>query len=238
MVKDPWSLYAYWELDPQAERAARRDLQPHEVAGLQTALRVYDVTGGREPQAPARDVALSALARSWSLRVDAPDREFIAELGLRTASGRFLPMARSNRVRTPRGAPSTQHDPGWDVSDETFEALRREAAEALGRGSPAGSWTSAAPRAVLDAAVWLQLDADLVLHGRADPRAMVRVDGQPVPVRRDGTFSVRLNLPEGSHRLTVEVTAPDGQRTRTVTPVVSRTGLILPPAVRLTGVGG
>ena len=44
MVKDPWWLYAYWEVQPQTERAIRGQLLPEEVPGLQSILRVYDVT--------------------------------------------------------------------------------------------------------------------------------------------------------------------------------------------------
>jgi hypothetical protein len=239
MVKDPWWLYAYWELEAQTERTTRSRLQPEEVAGLLTVLRVHEVTGGREPTASTsiRDVPLSVLTRSWYLPVNAPDREFIVELGLLTAGGRFLSMARSNRVRTPRAAPSPATDPQWAVSDEAFEALLRQTTGGRAGTSPAGwttsfmrhagagSWLAAAPPPPSGNPLWIHLDADLVLHGRTDPRTQVRVDGQPVAVRRDGTFSVRLNVPEGSHQFTIEVATPDGRLARTVTPVIARTGL-------------
>ena len=53
MVKDPWWLFAYWEIQPGTERTVRSQLLPHEVSGLQTILRIYDVTDVAFPSQPA-----------------------------------------------------------------------------------------------------------------------------------------------------------------------------------------
>jgi len=44
---------------------------------------------------------------------------------------------------------------------------------------------------------WFDVQADLVVYGSASPGASVRIAGQPVPVRADGSFSVRFSLPNG-----------------------------------------
>ena len=140
MVKDPWWLYAYWEIDPVRERHLRSQLAPDEIGGWQSALRVYDVTGlpaparfasqseaagaqaGLEfPQQPAQewcDIPLSGLASHWHIQVNAPDRSFVVEIGWLTRHGRFLALARSNRVTTPRFGPSEVIDEEWMITDE------------------------------------------------------------------------------------------------------------------------
>jgi hypothetical protein len=140
MVKDPWWLYAYWELQPEQERQARRQLKPEEAAGLRTVLRVYDVTGRNFPDEGANrwfDITVSDLAMNWFIHVNAPNRSFIVEIGLLTRAGRFLMLARSNRVTTPRFGPSDVLDEDWMISDEAYWKLFGMTA-GIGMGSSAG----------------------------------------------------------------------------------------------------
>ncbi|MBI3323360.1 MAG: DUF4912 domain-containing protein, partial [Candidatus Omnitrophica bacterium] len=126
MVKDPWWLYAYWELQPHLERQARRQLAPEDIEGLRSVLRVYDVTDRDFPTQPAQahsDITLSGLAVSWYLHVNAPNRSFVVDIGLLTRHGRFLALARSNRVTTPRFGPSDVIDEEWMVADEDYWKL-------------------------------------------------------------------------------------------------------------------
>ena len=239
MVKDPWWLFAYWEIQAGTERSARSQLLPHEVAGLQSILRVYDVTGVDYPTTPAHasfDIGLSGLATNWYIHTNAPGQSFIVELGLLTAQGRFLLLARSNRVTTPRFGPSDVIDEAWMISDEDFWKLVGEMR--LGPGaSGSASWSRLAAQSLSSVrssgnlliqsrtpavrGFWCRVDADLVIHGATEPRATVTVQGQPVTIRKDGTFSLRLALPDGTQSVTVECRSPDGRQTRTVTPLIS-----------------
>jgi hypothetical protein len=242
MVKDPWWIFAYWEIRPGTEREARGQLLPHEVAGLQSILRVYDVTGIDYPAQPAHgsfDISLSQLATNWYIQTNAPGRSFIVEIGLLTARGRFLLLARSNRVMTPRFGPSDVIDEDWVISDEDFWKLVGEGG--LGPGSSMGaSWSRLMAQSLASAGrssgnlfvqnrtpavrgFWCRVDTDLVIHGATEPRATVTIQGQPVALRKDGTFSLRLALPDGTQSIAIECTSPDGRQTRTVTPLISRT---------------
>ena len=239
MVKDPWWLFAYWEIRPETERAARSQLLPQEVAGLQSVLRVYDVTGVEFPSQPANrsfDISLSGLAMNWYIQTNAPNSSFIVDIGLLTQRGRFLLLARSNRVTTPRFGPSEIIDEAWMTSDEAYWKLFG-AATGIGGSSPSG-WARLMPQQLFSgnwgsqslvgpskpAAIrgfWCRVDTDLVIHGATEPRSTVVIQGQRVTLRKDGTFNLRLALPAGSQTITIEVTSADGSQTRTVTPVVS-----------------
>ncbi|MBI4341845.1 MAG: DUF4912 domain-containing protein [Candidatus Omnitrophica bacterium] len=229
MVKDPWWLYAYWEIQPETERAARGRLLPHEIAGLRSVLRVYDVTGRDSPAEPvhrAFDIALSGLATNWFIQTDAPNREFIVDIGLLANTGRFLLLARSNRVTTPRTTPSEVIDEDWMVTDEAYWKLF--GLSGLGSGS-SPSWSGSVSsfsvvgttRPSIVRGFWCRVNADLVIHGATEPRSTVAIQGQPVAVRRDGSFSLRLTLPVGTQTVAIDITSPDGRHTKTVTPVVT-----------------
>lgn len=237
MVKDPWWLFAYWEVSPQTERSVRSQLLPHEIADLQTVLRVYDVTDVDFPSQPAHhafDISLSGLASNWYIHTNAPHRSFLVEIGLLTAGGRFLLLARSNCVTAPRFGPSDVIDEEWLTTDEMYWKLF---SSAPGAGSSptawanlvsqklfSGAWASpgvAGPGRVLALkGFWCRVDTDLVIHGATEPRSTVAIQGQLVPVRKDGTFSLRLALPPGEQSIAIDVTSPDGQQTRTMTPIV------------------
>lgn len=239
MVKDPWWLYAYWEIQPGTERAARSQLLPNEVPGLQSILRVHDVTGVDFPAQPANrsfDVSLSGLATNWYIHTNSPDREFIVDIGILARTGRFLLLARSNRVAAPRAGPSQLIDEAWMTSDEGFAKLVGSAGMGMG-ASPvgwlqllshqlfSGGWSSpisfAAGRPTLVRGFWYRLEADLVIHGATEPKSIVKIQDRQVAVRKDGTFSLRLALPGGTQTVTIEVTSPDGRQTRTTAPVVT-----------------
>ncbi|MBI2496202.1 MAG: DUF4912 domain-containing protein [Candidatus Omnitrophica bacterium] len=239
MVKDPWWLFAYWDIHPNTERTARRQLLPHEVAGLHSILRVYDVTGIDFPAQPAHascDISLSDLATNWYIHVDAPNRSFIVEIGLLANGGRFLPLARSNRVTTPRFGPSDVIDEAWMTTDEAYWKLAGTLglgsgssplgwSALLGQALSSGGWSSVSVlgqgRPSLVRGFWCRVDADLVIHGSTEPRAAVTIQGQPVTVRKDGTFSLRVALPDGTQTITIDATSPDGRHVRTVTPIVT-----------------
>lgn len=240
MVKDPWWLFAYWEIQPGTERAARAELLPHEVSGLASILRVYDVTGIDFPATPAHrsfDIRLSGLATNWYIPTDAPNRSFVVDIGLLANTGRFLLLARSNQVATPRFGPSEVLDEAWMTTDETYWRLFGASAN-IGIGASPTEWLRALQQPFFSGAwpslhlaghsrpslvrgFWCRVNTDLVIHGATEPKASVTIQGQPVAVRPDGTFSLRVAMPEGTQAITIEVTSPDGRRTKTVSPIVT-----------------
>ena len=237
MAKDPWWLFAYWEIQPSTERVARSQLLPHEIAGLRMILRVYDVTGVRSPEQARRtwDIPLSDLATSWRIPVSVPDRSWIVDIGILATSGHFMRLARSNRVTAPRGGPSGVVDPKWASRDEEFWELAGTVDIPRTLSSPEGSWGShprlapglssaslGAHHASGERGFWCRVEAELVVYGATEPRATVQIEGQPVPVRPDGTFNVRLALPPGTQAVTVKVRSADGRHTKTVTPLITR----------------
>ena len=251
MVKDPWWLYAYWEVSPRVERQARQQLSPDEIGGLHSVLRVYDVTGlpaapaaqaGRDfPAQPANhsfDITLSGLATNWYIHVNAPNRSFVADIGLLTKTGRFLTLVRSNPVTTPRFGPSEAVDEAWMTTDEDYWRLFGITA-GVGMGSSPSGLKALMERHISSPGLFspgmfspvksqkgqgfrLWADTELLVYGATDPKASLTIQGQAIKLKADGTFSVRMALPDGTQTIPVEATSPDRQETKTLTPVVTR----------------
>lgn len=108
MTRDPYWLFAYWELTAEAHRAAAASVGPEAWFATRPVLRVYDVTGGGH-----YDVGVDEAARNFYLNVGQPDRSWYVEIGRLTPDGRFVMLARSNTVHTPRDGPSEVVDPRW-----------------------------------------------------------------------------------------------------------------------------
>jgi hypothetical protein len=108
LVRDPYWLFSYWELTGEAHRRAEDAVGAEAWRRARAILRVYDAARGSY-----YDVAIDEPARNWYLNVGQPDRSWYLEIGRRTASGRFVMLARSNVVYTPRDGPSEVTDPAW-----------------------------------------------------------------------------------------------------------------------------
>ncbi|MCS6782472.1 MAG: DUF4912 domain-containing protein [Gloeomargarita sp. SKYBB_i_bin120] len=103
MPRDPQWAYAYWDIPNEAREERRKQ------GGQQLALRLYDVTNiNLEVQAPhsVQEYACDELAREWYLPIPVSDRDYVVEIGYRTADGRWLSLARSAAVRIPPVYPS------------------------------------------------------------------------------------------------------------------------------------
>jgi hypothetical protein len=80
-----------------------------------------------------------------------------------------------------------------------------------------------------------RVDTELIVHGVTDPDARVTLRGQPVPLRPDGTFAVRFNLPDRRHILPVVASSGDGAEQRTIVLAVDRNTKVMEPVIREPG---
>ena len=111
LARDPSSLFAYWEVTPRRREPALAALGP-EAEGASQVLRLY--ADGADADTIV-DVELPADLGSRYVTVSNPGASCRAEIGLGTASGRFVPLLSSNTVRMPSAAPSRDTSVVWDV---------------------------------------------------------------------------------------------------------------------------
>jgi hypothetical protein len=108
LVRDPYWIFAYWEITGETQRLAEKAVGPEAWSAARPILRVHDASGRAH-----YDVAIEEEVRNWYLNVGQPDRAWYLEIGRLTRSGRFVMLARSNTVHTPRDGPSQVIDPRW-----------------------------------------------------------------------------------------------------------------------------
>lgn len=199
LARDPYCLYAYWDVSRARDEAARAAAASD---GLRLVLRTYDVTQiafDAEPPRRFQDFAVGSDARSLYAYVGKPAACFVAEVGYLRPDGAFFALARSLPVWTPRTehpgtAPGRWMTVGWSERRESGEVVPittttgtapRAAApqpapepvqpSAAARPAPS-SWPGPAPSAAQRGS-W-----SLVRGGLASPTT---VDAPPPPSRDD-----------------------------------------------------
>ena len=254
MVRDPYWLHCYWELTRHAIQRAESALG-QEWHNAKPILRLLDVSSHEttsSTESTIRDIDIHGGCNNWYVDVYNPPRSFRVDIGYLARSGRFYVLARSNVVLTPRAGVSDVIDENWsDIDakkadriyamsggfDPTASSLELKQLfeERLRRplGSPAvtsfGSGGLGFGRA---RKFWFQLDAELIVYGATEPNARVTLQGDPVKLRPDGTFTMRFALPDSRQIIPAVATSPDGVEERTIVLAVERNTKHLEPMVR------
>lgn len=124
LVRDPWWLFAYWEVTKARQEEVAREAERAGCWGWKTVLRVYDVTqcSVSKPRS-FFDITLNFYVDNWYIDVGLPDREWIAQLGLLAENGRLFVLVESNRVRTPSFGISDALDEEWLLPEDVYYRL-------------------------------------------------------------------------------------------------------------------
>jgi uncharacterized protein len=243
MIRDPYWCFTYWDLTTEKQAEAITQISDLQAKLL---LRVYDVTGLDFNGSNAHrfmDIEISTDASNWYINVWAADRAYCVDLGLLYPDGRFVTLARSNVVTTPRDTVSSVIDEEWMVVDETFDRMYKTAGgDEWGRSSEAitkymlkrvradvssGGLASMGseggrPRVKGPEDFWLVVNTELIVYGATEPDAKVTIQGNPIRLNEDGTFSVRYALPDGKQEIPVKAVSASGTQERQITPIVEK----------------
>lgn len=242
LTRDPRWLFAYWEITPETENEIHAK-GGSDIDRARKIIRVYDIAEGK-PEV-SFDVQIHPGAKSWYIHVPHDGRTWRVEIGFLGHSGRFYPIFESNSVATPRKAISNVIDEKYRVLDEEFDEIF-----ALSGGREAGSlhqgtggsaaragelpeWAApgssglssrfSVPGVAPQQDFFFWVDCELIVYGGTQPDATVKVSGRDVPLRPDGTFTVRYSLPDGKLAVPCEATKADGKKSLKKEPTVTRT---------------
>lgn len=238
LVRDPYWLYAYWEIqeDHQLGHLAKLGGSWDSVVSV---LRVYDTTEEGKPPSVS-DIVLQNMSKCWYINTQ-PNHSYFAEIGLLHSDGRFLCLVRSNYVITPRSGMSEIIDDQWmsidfdkmyalsggfqvgKSSEELRNLMEERFKNAITSGSGAGAVSSlASPVRIKKRGFHFWLECELIIYGGTEPDAKVTMQGRPVQLRPDGTFTLRYGLSDGKFTFDCHAESSDGVEERVITPIVSR----------------
>ena len=253
MVRDPFWLHAVWTVLPQSVKRAEAALAEHWHTA-RPYLRLLEVDTGHTTNSServVREIEIHGGVTNWYVDAPNPPHSYRVDIGYRAANGKFVGIARSNSVSTPAPGSSDAIDKNWtDIaenyekvyalsggySDEHFSGdLQELFEERLKRpmGNGTSSFGSGAERILnRHRDFHFNVDAEMILFGHTKPDARVTLAGEPVKLRADGSFTIRLSMPDKRQVLPVVAASPDGVEQRTVVIAIERNTKVLEPMTR------
>lgn len=155
------------------------------------------VAEARRRGEPVLPVALAVAGPSWSAAQQAVMESWVrAEEARRPVAGSFEVSEWARRGEA--GWPTSPGGIGWSGMLQAGAAV----------SSPMG------PGAAAARGFWFNVHAELIVYGATEPDARVTLDGRPVALRPDGSFSCRFVLPDGRYALEAVATKADGSESR------------------------
>ncbi|MBE3519026.1 MAG: DUF4912 domain-containing protein [Firmicutes bacterium] len=112
MARDPYWLYAYWEVTHQ-KYAEMRDRHLREWDLSRPLLRLQDITPGVPQEQRYLDVYITDDTDNWYIHVGRPRHTLFAEIGRLLPHSVFVPLVRSNVVTMPSDSVSEEISEEW-----------------------------------------------------------------------------------------------------------------------------
>lgn len=254
LVRDPYWLQACWDITRQSVARARAALAEHWHT-CEPTLRLMHVESGATTsttESLARDIPIHGGVKNWYIDVQDSPNSYRVDLGYLAENGRFYTMARSNVVTTPQPGSSDALDEHWTDIAENYEKIYAQSGgyeenaaggdlqelfeERLRRpmGTPLVARCGSGMEQVLrrDKDFDFTVDAEMIIYGKTKAGSHVTLAGEPVKLRSDGTFTVRMSMPDRRQLLPVVANSRDGAEQRTIVLAVERNTKVMEPMVR------
>ncbi len=253
MVRDPYWLHVYWELTRATIQRAQAAMGQH-WHGARPVLRLSEVARNGTTSSVRkhlRDIEIHGGANNWYVDVRNPPQSYQFDIGYLALNGKFLSVAKSNVVTTPRVGSPESSEANWSESSEDYDRIYALSGGYSGNGDTSDlkelfeqrlqrSMSPLANRFGIGAGglgmrrgeFGLEVDAELVVYGVTSPGSHVTVKGEPVKLGEDGTFCLRFDLPDRRQVLPVVASSNDGGEQRTIVLAVERNTKVMEPVLR------
>ena len=250
VVRDAFWMQAYWEI-------TRATVQRAKVAmtgfwhSAKPVLRLLEITSDGNTNSVenvVEEIEIHSGVNNWYVSTNQPGSHYRIAIGYAVPDGKFHLIAKSNQVHPPANNRDAADDHWTDITNDVekyyslsggfdqktvssdlqnvFEEKSRQpmhapAFERLGSGINTNGH-----------GFEFQVDAHMVVHGSTDPRASVTVGGEPVRLQSDGSFVLRMDLPDRRQVLPVVASSRDGTQQRTTVLAVERNTKVMEPVTR------
>lgn len=251
LVRDAFWLQAYWDVSRlSVERAkAAMGARWHSTVPVLRLLEVDYGTTTSAVEKVRRDIEIHGGVQNWYIDVSDPPRSFRVEIGYKSGDGKFFSIARSNIVSVPSPGSCDEIDENWKDIAENYDRIFAMSGgyneegdtselhdlfeERLRRpmGAPIVSRFGLGAARMLgrESDFVFDVDAEMIVYGQTKPDARVTLSGDPVKVRADGTFTVRLAMPDKRQVIPVVAASADGFEQRTVVLAIERNTKVMEP---------
>jgi hypothetical protein len=253
MVRDPYWLHVVWHVTRTTVMRAQAAMAEHWHTA-RPVLRLLEVDAGPTTSTAekiVREIEVHGGVQNWYVEAPNPPHSYRVELGYRSAGGKFFTIARSNMVTTPAPGSSDSIDENWNAVAKDYEKvyalsggyseerssgeLQELFEERLRRpmGPASAKYGMGADRLLNRHKDFrFAVDAEMIIFGATSTDARVTLGGEPVKLRSDGTFTVRMAMPDKRQVIPAVAASADGVEQRTIVLAVERNTKVLEPMVK------
>jgi hypothetical protein len=226
-VCDAHWIRAQWDLTRDSIRRAESRLGVDWHTAI-PALRLLEVAAddvNSVSEVRVKDVHIEAGVNTWYVHVPPEARTYRLHIGYRTQKGLFFALAKSNVCAMPvlnaNLAPpqNGRHAGNGHPAGDKSEGKEAKPDGRLGRPLGFSSLSHFGPAATEErekSEFSFRLDTELIVHGTTRPGSMLTVQGDPVDLRDDGSFTIRVNQPEGRQVVAFTALSPRGSERRMI----------------------
>ncbi len=247
IVRDSFWMQAYWEVTKSTIQRVKVALGPnwHKSRPVLRLLRIKSRGNTNSFEELAQEIPIHGGASNWFINVkDSPSTYRIAVGYLLPGEGdteRFHLIAKSNEVLTPSSNAET--DESWaDITNDVEKyyslsggyepnivshQLRSVLEEKSGQALHTTAFQNIPSLTRFSRTLNFDVDAHIVVHGSTDPFANVTIAGVPVEIESDGSFAVRMDLPNKRQVLPVIASSRDGTQRQTTVLAIERNTKVL-----------
>ena len=247
VVRDAFWMQCYWEITKATVQRAKVAMNGYWHTA-KPVLRLLEITSDgntNSVESIVEEIEIHSGVNNWYVKVASPGKTYRIAIGYIAADHKFHLISKSNQVSPPVSNANESDDHWTDITNDVekfyslsggfepnavtgdlqavFEEKARQpmhapAFERLGSGiNRNGQGFS------------FQVDAHMIVHGSTDPSASVTVGGEPVRLQNDGTFALRMNLPDKRQVLPVVASSRDGTQQRITVLAVERNTKVMEP---------
>ncbi|GAA4424274.1 DUF4912 domain-containing protein [Bremerella cremea] len=253
MVRDSYWLHVSWDVSRKAIERAKAALAQDWHTSI-PVIRLTEVDGEVMTSGSERlvkQIEIHGGVKNWYIDVVDPPKSYRCHLGYLATNGRFHTISRSNVVTTPRPGSCEEIDGNWDDVAENVEkiyALSGGADEERADGElremleqrfrrPVGvpmaarlglvgdQFCNGKPNQDFD----LNIEVEMIVYGSTKAGSFVTLSGEPVKVREDGTFLVKMDFPDKRQIFPIVSRSKDGLEQRTIALAVERNTKAMDP---------
>lgn len=245
---DPYWLHATWCLRRKTVERAKAGMGQYWYSA-KPMLRINILndgdagTGGRFQH--LRDVLIHGHVNHWFLPVMDPPATFVVELGyFCPIQKKFYGLLKSNVISTPQVRSALRYEKSSEVAWMTVCSLQPAKIPSWSpknhnlykRWSDKASKTLAADSSTLKVEAPevtqeefpLRVTTEMVLYGSTTPDSQVTMNSEWVAVQPDGTFMMRINVPEQGRQM-ITIDSVNHKESRNMVLTVERTTHMLSP---------
>ena len=220
MVRDPHWIFTYWKISSEQYNELRKTFGSS-WPDCKTILRVYDHSGDAEIS-NSFDIETPDGSENWYINVSEKCKYKVG-IGIISPDGVYKEIAVSALIETPPDGVSSYSDEEWAVPDTTFNQILTASGDLKERFGSEEHLKAKAPSSVNSEIVSSFSNADsnpaessqpsvkveLVVYGTSSDASRISLMGKRIETNEDGSFSIRMALPEGELELPIKLVSSD-----------------------------